>query len=210
MTPPGGTAARALPEDDEAPERNRVLGWVRLAIVYLFVGALIWISRPTPALVALGGLLVLLGESARVWAAGHLLKSRELAVSGPYRYSQNPLYFGRLCILTGFCVMARLPKLGPLPEGWNLLVLAAGWAVFFFYYLPRKIRVEGTRLRKLHGGSWEEYFKSVPVLFPRFTPHGTNVRKWDKARFLRNREHWMISGVAIAMLLFTLRALLPA
>src|SRR5262245_36045056 len=188
--------------EDAGGTRNKALGLLRLAATYALVALLAFISRPTPLLVAIGAVFVALGETFRVWAAGHLLKSKELAVSGPYRYTQNPLYFGRLMILTGFCIMAWLPP------GWNLAVLAGGWLIFFAYYLPRKVRVEGERLRRLHGGQWESYFKSVPILFPRVTPHGTNVRPWDKSRFLRNREHWMLTGVTVVTLIFLVRSLM--
>src|SRR6185295_11960572 len=151
------------------------LGIARVAIAYLFVAVLVWISRPTPLLFAIGLVFVIVGESVRFWAAGHLLKSKELAASGPYRYTQNPLYLGRFLILTGFCIMAYLPvTIAGITIPMNGIALLLAYGVFFLYYLPRKIRVEGTRLRELHGGAWESYFKNVPVLFPRPTPHGTN------------------------------------
>ena len=184
------------------------LGIARVAVVYLFVAALVWISRPTPLLVAIGLPFVVIGEAVRFWAAGHLLKSKELAVSGPYRYTQNPLYLGRFLILTGFCLMAYLPvPVGGIVIPANLIVLAVSYAVFFFYYLPRKVRVEGSRLAELHGGAWRSYFESVPVLFPRLTPHGTNVRAWDADRMKRNREHWMLAGVTAVAVLFLIKAI---
>jgi len=187
------------------------LGAARVVFVYLFVAALAWIARPTPLLVAAGAVLVAAGESVRLWAAGHLLKSKELAVSGPYRYTQNPLYLGRLLILTGFCIMARLPlRLGGAEIPANLFVLAGGYALFFFYYIPRKVRVEGVRLQEIHGGAWEEYFKSVPILFPRLSPHGTNLRAWDASRMTRNREHWMVAAVTLVTLVFLAEAVLRA
>lgn len=195
------TTHDGIDAENAGAERNRALGIARLIAVYLFVAILVWLSRPTPLHVAVGAVFVLYGEIFRTWAAGHLLKSKELAVSGPYRYTQNPLYLGRLSILTGFCLMAVLP--------WrlNLVVLVAGWAVFFLYYLPRKVRVEGRRLRKLHADRWEDYFASVPILFPRLTPHGKNIRPWTKDRFLRNREHWMIAGVTVVTILFLARSI---
>lgn len=183
------------------------LGVLRVTTAYLFVGVLVYVSRPTPLLVVSGAVFVIAGESVRFWAAGHLLKSKELAVSGPYRYTQNPLYLGRLLILTGFCLMAYVPVRVPgatVPG--NLALLAAGYLVFFLYYMPRKVRVEGTRLRELHGAAWEGYFKSVPILFPRLTPHGENVRVWEPERMQRNREHWMLTGVLVTTLLFFLKA----
>jgi protein-S-isoprenylcysteine O-methyltransferase Ste14 len=185
------------------------LGIARVAVVYLFVAALVWISKPTLLLVAIGLPFVVTGEAIRFWAAGHLLKSKELAVSGPYRYTQNPLYLGRFLILTGFCVMAYLPvRVGGIAIPANLIVLAVSYAVFFFYYLPRKVRVEGSRLAELHGWEWQSYFDRVPILFPRLTPHGVNVRAWDTARMTRNREHWMLAGVAAVAVLFIVRAVL--
>lgn len=183
------------------------LGIARVAVPYLFVAVLVWRSRPTPLLVAVGAIFVAAGEAVRFWAAGHLLKTRELAVSGPYRHTQNPLYLGRFLILTGFCIMAYLPVrlFGRTVPG-NLLILAAGYAVFLLYYLPRKVRVEGSRLREMHGAAWEEYFRSVPILFPRLTPHGRNVRPWDTDRMKRNREHWMAAGVMLVTLLFLAKA----
>ena len=185
------------------------LGILRVLLAYIFVGVLVWISRPTLPLVLIGAVFVAAGESMRFWAAGHLLKSRELAVSGPYRYTQNPLYLGRFLILTGFCIMAFVPlRIGGRTWPLNLLILAVGYAVFLFYYMPRKVRVEGTRLRELHGRAWDEYFTAVPVLFPRPTPHGRNVRTWDGARMRRNREHWMAAGTAAVTLVFLAKAIL--
>ena len=83
-----------------------------------------------------------------------------------------------------------------------LMILAAAYAVFFLYYIPRKVRVEGARLREIHGATWEEYFRSVPILFPRLSPVGENTRSWDAARMRRNREHWMLAGVVLVTLLF--------
>ena len=191
------------------------LGILRVAVAYLFVGVLVLLSRPTWDCFLVGLPFVAAGEAIRFWAAGHLLKTRELAVSGPYRYTQNPLYLGRLLILTGFGVMAYLPVAAVVPGALppaadlplNLVILAAGYAVFFLYYIPRKVRVEGSRLRELHGGAWEEYFASVPVLFPRPVPHGTNVRAWDADRMRRNREHWMLIGVCLVTLLFLAKTL---
>ena len=188
--------------------RRTRLGALRVLAVYAFVGVLLWLSTPTLPLVAIGGILVAGGEAVRVWAAGHLLKTRELAVSGPYRYTQNPLYLGRLLILAGFCLMARFPvRVGGRAWPGNLVALALGCAAFFAYYLPRKVRIEGARLREVHGTAWADYAAGVPVLFPRATPRGRNLRVWEAARLLRNREPWMLAGVCVLWLAFLLKAL---
>jgi len=186
--------------------RSRILGYFRLLLMYLLVGWLAWMSRPTRATFLLGLPLVVVGESIRFWAAGHLLKSKELVTSGPYTYMQNPLYLGRVLIYTGFCLMAWLP-----PYGWNLLVLAAGLAVFFRYYIPRKVRVEGARLAAHHGAAWEAYHRAMPILFPRLTPYpGAVAAPWRSERMRRNKEWAMALGVGLVTLFFAWKAFPPA
>ena len=173
----------------------------RVASVYLIVFALLLYSRPTPWSVSSGFLLVALGEGIRVWAAGHLRKNLELVTSGPYRFTRNPLYLGRLLIFSGLCAMA------PIRYGANWLILIAGWLVFFGYYLRRKERVEPARLRALHGEAYLRYQRAVPVLWPsaRPYPEGASIG-WSSDRMLRNREHWMVLGLGLVSLLLLWRA----
>jgi len=89
------------------------------------------------------------GQALRAWVLGQVpdgtsgqnerLIATELNTSGPYARTRNPLYLGRFLILTGLCVMCRLPYFI------NWVLLAIGYAVFFFYYMPRKERVEPAR-----------------------------------------------------------------
>jgi len=182
-------------------ERNKALGYVRLILLYLLIGFLAWQSRPTPTTFVIGVVLAVLGETVRFWAAGHLLKSRELVTSGPYAYTQNPLYLGRIFIYSGFCIMARLDFY------LNLAVLVIGMGIFSFYYLPRKIRVEGARLARLHGDAWKAYFDEMPILFPRLTPYQASVAApWRTERMMRNREYLMVLGVGLICLLFAAKA----
>jgi len=163
---------------------------LRLIAVYLLVVALVVLSRPTPLSVNLGLAFVVIGESIRIWAAGHLQKTVELVTSGPYRYTRNPLYLGRLLIFVDLCIMARMPYLP------NLAVLVLGCIIFFAYYLPRKERVEPARLRETHGQAYERYFEAVPALFPTTAPFPeTATTGWSSERLLRNREHWMVAGL---------------
>ena len=174
-------------------ERNKLLGRLRLFLVYLFVAALVYVSRPTPALVLVGSVFVLAGMAIRVWAAGHLTKSVRLITSGPYAYTQNPLYLGRLLILTGIGIAARTDHY------LNLVALAIGYAVFFFYYIPRKLRVEGARLARLHGAAFEQYNRSVPILFPSAGRRTSGREPWSFSLMLRNQEPLVVAGVLLVM-----------
>lgn len=169
---------------------DRLLGRLRLAGTFLLVALLAAFARPTPLSVSLGFAIAALGEALRLWAAGHLVKTRELVTSGPYRYTRNPLYLGRLLIFTGLCVMCTLPR------GMNWLVLLGGYAAFFGYYLPRKERVEPARLRAVHGEAYERYWREVPALFPSLTPYpDRSGLGWSSERLVRNREPWMVVGL---------------
>lgn len=177
---------------------NRTLAGLRLTATFAFVVALVLLAKPRPVEVAIGFVIAALGETIRFWAAGHLLKTKELITSGPYRHTRNPLYLGRLLILTGLCIMCHLPYYG------NWILLVAGYAVFFGYYLPRKERVEPARLRAVHGEAYDRYFKAVPALFPNLRPYagGSNLG-WSSDRLIRNREVWMVAGI-LAITLFLL------
>jgi protein-S-isoprenylcysteine O-methyltransferase Ste14 len=187
-------------EEANVSERsyNKTLGVLRKAALFVILVAVLIFAEPTPMSVTIGFIFMALGEAVRFWSAGHLRKTVELITSGPYRYTRNPLYLGRLLILTGLAIMCRLP--------YNLhwIFLIGGLAVFFFYYYPRKERVEPKRLRELHGEPYERYFEAVPGLFPRMTPwpEGSGAG-WGSDRMFRNREQWMVVmvvGVTLIML----------
>ena len=180
---------------------NKLHGRLRLVLLFVALLALLSIARPTPLSVSIGFIPLAVGEAIRFWAAGHLFKTKKLITTGPYRYTRNPLYLGRLLIFSGLACMAQLPY------QLHWVVLAGGWALFFGYYLPRKERVEPRRLRELHGARYQSYFLAVPALWPRRTPWPEADRDgWYASRMLRNREHWMVAGLALATLFLLWRA----
>jgi len=189
-----GVSSRALSNTGY----NRTLGAIRLTTTFALVAVLVWLAAPRPVEVAIGFVIAAAGEGIRFWAAGHLLKTKELITSGPYRYTRNPLYLGRLLILTGLCIMCRLPFYA------NWIVLVVGLSIFFFYYMPRKERVEPARLRAVHGEAYDRYFKAVPALFPTLRPYpSASNLGWSSDRMVRNREVWMVVGI-LAITLFLL------
>ncbi len=134
--------------------RMRVpLGFVTAA-VYVFEVA----RRPAhPAAIAWSLALVLPGLALRAAASGTVKKNRELAVTGPYAYTRNPLYLGSMLMAAGFAVALL---------SWPLaLLLAAGFAVI---YIP-VIASEEQFLRSTFPG-FEDYCRRVPRFIPRLTP----------------------------------------
>src|ERR1044072_6589465 len=58
--------------------------------------------------------VAVVGEGIRVWAAGHLEKSREVTTSGPYRWMRHPLYVGSSILALGIVIAAKSYLLGAL------------------------------------------------------------------------------------------------
>ena len=84
------------------------LTW-RLALCYLGILVLIYFSEPTWVSLGVGLVLIVAGQLLRVWAAGHLVKTKRLTTTGPYAYVKNPLYVGAITIVIGFCIIGMPP-----------------------------------------------------------------------------------------------------
>ena len=112
----------------------------------------------------------------------------------------------------GIILLSALAYLGRLEQSpaLRLWLLAFGYLVFFAYYFPRKLRVEGGRLRLTHGASYDRWEAGVPALLPRLTPYRDSAVPptggWHFARFRRNREYLMLAMEAGLVALFALRA----
>src|SRR5204862_1711523 len=65
------------------------------------------LARPTWTSWRAGLAVAALGEIVRVWAAGHLEKSREVTRSGPYRWTRHPLYVGSTIMAIGIVIASR-------------------------------------------------------------------------------------------------------
>jgi len=188
--------------------KRGVAGSARVLGMLAALAALVVYSEPTPTSCALGLPVIAFGLWWRIWAGGHLVKNIQLVVSGPYRHVQNPLYFGRLCLLTGLCLSARwMLDFG----GWNLPVhlvaLGIGWLLFFTYYLPRKKRVEGNRLEAIHGEVYRNWAQAVPLIVPRIAPWGDDTCSWSSARFAEMRELPFVLAIVAVCLALCARAL---
>src|SRR6184192_3349512 len=134
-------------------QRWRVpLGFVCAAFFFL-------LSRPRLLTLAIGGAVAVMGLALRAWASGYLRKNDELATSGPYAHTRNPLYLGSFLIGLGFSIAA------------GRLILGAVFAALFLgIYLP-VMRVEATTLMELFGEDYRRYAKSVPLFLPRLSPY---------------------------------------
>jgi protein-S-isoprenylcysteine O-methyltransferase Ste14 len=162
----------------------------------IFLGAflLVVFAKPYRIGIAIGSVLIILGEGIRIWAAGHLQKNEVLTVSGPYTYVKNPLYVGMILITTGFCIFAD-----------NIYLLAAVTFAFCFHYIPYKKGVEGDRLRKIFGRQFEDYDKKVPDYIPQWTPYSMEKVPWRFKYFLENSEEGILIIIIAGILLILSR-----
>jgi protein-S-isoprenylcysteine O-methyltransferase Ste14 len=161
-------------------------GWV----VGLAVAAL---ARPTTAWLLAGLPLACAGEVLRIWASGHIEKTKRLATGGPYAHSRNPLYLGSLLIALGVAVACASP--------WVLAAVAA--YVLAFY--PRVVREEAAYLADKFPGEYAAWAAAVPLFWPRPAPAGPRASRFDWARVSANRE-WRtaLALPPLAALLFVL------
>ena len=67
------------------------LARLRVALGFVFGVLVLVLAQPTVRSVLIGMSVAVGGEAIRVWAAGHLRKSQEVTVSGPYRWMPHPV-----------------------------------------------------------------------------------------------------------------------
>lgn len=165
------------------------------------VGILYWLlARPTRHSILYGGAMVILGLVVRALAAGHLRKDRELATSGPYAATRNPLYLGSALLAVGFILAGHSWPAG-IPVG-------AYFAVFYYAVM----RNEEEDLRVRFGAAFDDYARRVPLFFPHAPrrpatrTQGTNdSAAFSWTQYLRNREYKALIGAAIGMGILVVR-----
>ena len=186
--------------------------WVqrwRVPLGFLVGAVFIVFARPDGRTLGVGGAVALVGLLLRAWAAGHIRKNAQLATSGPYAFTRNPLYLGSFLLGLGFTIAAGQPRL--LGGAWATLVFGGLFAALFLgIYLP-VMRVEAATMAELFGDEYSAYARSVPLFFPRLTPYktatGEGVR-FDASLYMRYREYRAALGLLAAWGVLALKAAL--
>lgn len=152
--------------------------------------ALIYICfvRPDVKSIAIGSVIALVGLSIRAAAAGHLRKHQQLATSGPYSYTRNPLYLGSALMAAGFLVAGRCWV------DWGWIATAVVAAYFAFFYSAVMKREEG-ELRASYGEAFVEYAARVPLFLPRLSGKSSEPGEFSWGQYWRNREYQAGLGV---------------
>lgn len=149
--------------------------------------AAFWFARPQWKWLLWGAGIAICGLILRGYAAGHLRKHKQLAISGPYAFTRNPLYLGSVLLAVGFSVASH---------SWiSTLLLAAYLAIFY----PIVIRREQAELTKLYGAAFVEYASQVPAFWPRLSPAMASTEQFSWTLYRQNREYEAAIGLAVAM-----------
>jgi protein-S-isoprenylcysteine O-methyltransferase Ste14 len=174
-----------------------VLQRVRVPLGFLCAALFCLVSRPTLRFMAWGLPLVLAGLALRIWSAGHIRKGREIARSGPYSFTRNPLYLGSFLIGIGFAVQSGI---------WLLVPFFA--LVFLLIYLP-VMRQEERELESVHGGQYLDYRRRVPLFIPTRWPDMRPRQRFSVELAWRNREYNAPVGALLAELLLLVKVFYP-
>jgi len=128
-----------------------------------------------------------LGLLLRGYAAGYLRKHKQLATSGPYAYTRNPLYLGSVLLGAGFAVASH---------SWTSAALLAAYLLVFY---PAVIRREEKELKALYGAAFVEYAALVPAFCPRLSAAKLSGERFSWLLYRQNREYEAAIGLALAM-----------
>lgn len=176
--------------------RPRVLVPVTALLVLWYFG------NPSSTSLGAGVGLVACGLALRLWAAGHLVKTDRLTLSGPYRFMRHPLYAGTLLTGAGLIVAAGNPA--------ARIALPACLVFFFGYYLPYKERVESSRLEARWGSRFTEYHAFVGPLWPRpgsWRKAPRDPSNWSIERVVANDEFGVLLAAGLALAAIAARGL---
>ena len=159
----------------------------RVTLGFVFGALVLWLAEPTPRTLAAGVPLAAAGEALRIWAAGHLNKSREVTSSGPYRWFAHPLYIGSSVMGAGLAIAA------------GSVIVALLVAVYLATTLTAAIRSEEAFLRRTFGDRYAEYRRGA-------AEKGTTPgRRFAVSQAIANGEHRAVAGLLIAVLLLALK-----
>jgi protein-S-isoprenylcysteine O-methyltransferase Ste14 len=163
---------------------TRLLARRRVFLGFVCAAIVLWLATPTVRSLVIGAAIAIIGESLRVWAAGHLEKSKEVTQSGPYRYTRHPLYLGSSLIGIGMAVVA------------NNLIVASIVIAYLALTLTAAMRSEEAHLREKFGDAYDAYAekRAAPM-----------IRQFSWARAVGNREHHTIAGLLTGLLLLAVK-----
>lgn len=144
------------------------------------------LARPGWYSLAVGTVLAVVGETIRIWAAGHLEKSREVTRSGPYRLFRHPLYVGSAVMGAGIAVAV------------SSMIATCLIALYLAATLYAAVRTEEAFLRERFGAEYDDYCQGLSA---------DPDRPFSWARAWRNREYRAVIGMGAVFVFLALKAM---
>jgi protein-S-isoprenylcysteine O-methyltransferase Ste14 len=160
---------------------GRVAKRIRVPLGFVFAAFFLWRAQPEWWSLAAGSVIALCGVWIRAISSGHVKKNEQLATTGPYAYTRNPLYFGSIVIAMGFALAALR---------WE--IAAALILMFAVIYIP-VIRGEEQFLNA-HFAGYAEYCSRVPRLLPRLRAGSAGDSSFSRELYLKHREYNALLG----------------
>ena len=186
-------------------QRNFWMRW-RVRVGYPVAVGFWLLAAPSPRSIAIGAAISAIGLFIRAAASGYLRKYEELATTGPYARTRNPLYFGSAILAAGFCVAGH---------SWIAGTLVALYFGLFYYAVMRN---EESDLRVRYGSAFDAYAARVPLFFPRIfvserstTPAvsaaavSAPAKNFSWPQYRRNREYQALIGTLAGIAILWLR-----
>ncbi len=134
--------------------------------------------------------VVITGLLLRSWAAGVIIKNKQLTTIGPYSLWRHPLYIGSLLLTIGFCIILR---------DWFLWVVAS--FLIIIIYIP-KIKEEEAKLKRIFSDQWDLYCEKTGIFLlynikPQILLSGWSLKQW-----FHNKEYnaWIAVAIVIGII----------
>jgi hypothetical protein len=172
---------------------QRIARRIRVPMGFAVAALFLLLAGPTTKSLELSLLLVAPGLWLRAYASGYVKKNAELATTGPYAYTRNPLYLGSLLITLGFGVAS-----------WSWLLAAVLVGLFGAIYWPTILGEEQYLRANLAG--FEAYAARVPRLLPRLTAAaGDGAGEFSRGLYRQHREYNALMGAGAIYAALVLR-----
>jgi protein-S-isoprenylcysteine O-methyltransferase Ste14 len=160
---------------------GRVAKRIRVPLGFLLAAFFLVFARPHWWSLAVGSAVAFIGVWVRAISSGHVNKNEELATTGPYAYTRNPLYFGSIVIALGFALAALR---------WEIAVVMG--VMFAAIYVP-VIRGE-ERFLGANFTAYGEYCTRVPRLLPKLSAGSDGHSRFSRELYWKHREYNALLG----------------
>jgi hypothetical protein len=164
----------------------------RVALGFVFGVLVLVLAQPTARSLVIGMSVAAAGEAIRIWAAGHLRKSREVTVSGPYRWLPHPLYVGSSVMGVGLAIASAS------------VLVAVLIAIYLVATLTAAIKSEEAFLRRAFGEQYDLYRSGLDAR--RRERGAASARRFSLQQAMANREYRAVAGLIAAILLLIWKA----